>query len=410
MFVGILTLFSALLISAVAIYYSVIGLTAIFSAAAVAIIIMGVALELGKLITVVWLHQNWKTAPKLIKGYLCTALVVLMLITSMGIFGFLSKAHMDQSVPTGDVADKLALIDEKIKTQRDNVETARRAMSQLDAQVDQILGRSDDEKGAERAVQIRRNQARERASLQADIAKAQIEIAKLNEERAPIAKDLRKVEAEVGPIKYIANFFYGETDQNILEKAVTWVILILIFVFDPLAIVLLIAAQISLHGKLNFKFKSKERNDELVQENTTQKRSGEETPPSSQPVIGTVDEGSGGEQSTDKESPTGNDVAEEANRKIASIEKESNIESTISSIEEIKKAEDKSALDEWNEMIAEAERAAAEEEKRIQDEAAQEALKWAQEQEEKAQEEAKKKELTWYEKDGPKQIKQSRPI
>ncbi len=407
MFVGLITLLIALSISAVAIYYSVVGLTAIFSAAATAIIIMGVALELGKLVTVVWLHQNWRTAPKLIKSYLVVALVVLMLITSMGIFGFLSKAHMDQSVPTGDVADKVALIDEKIKTQRDNIEAARNALKQMDAQVDARLTRSEDEKGAERAIQIRRAQAKERASLQNDIAKAQAEIAKLNEERAPVAKDLRKVEAEVGPIKYIANFFYGDTDQNILEKAVTWVILILIFVFDPLAIVLLIAAQISLHGRLSFDFKRKERNYELVQTETPPQRAGEETPTTQQSDVGTVDEGSGRDQQQDT-TVAERDPADEANEKIAEIDREIDVDAALASVEEVKKEEEKSALDEWNAMIAEAERA-AEAEKQLQDEAAQEALKWAKEQEEKAEEEAKKKELTWYEKDGPNQIKHSRP-
>jgi hypothetical protein len=407
MFVGLITLLSALSISAVAIYYSVIGLTAIFSAAATAIIVMGVTLELGKLVTVVWLHQNWKTANRLIKSYLVVALVVLMLITSMGIFGFLSKAHMDQSVPTGDVADKVALIDEKIKTQRDNIEAARNALKQMDAQVDARLTRSDDEKGAERAIQIRRVQAKERASLQNDIAKAQTEIAKLNEERAPVAKDLRKVEAEVGPIKYIANFFYDDTDQNVLEKAVTWVILILIFVFDPLAIVLLIAAQISLHGRLGFNFKHKERNYELVQAAPPPQGTGQEESTAQQSSVGTVDQRSGGDRHQDT-TVAESDSADKANEKIAEIEQEVDIDAALASVEEIKKEEEKSTLNEWNAMIAEAERA-AEAEKQLQDEAAQEALKWAKEQEEKIEEEAKKKELTWFEKDGPTQIKKSRP-
>jgi hypothetical protein len=378
MFVGLLTLLSALSISAVAIYYSVIGLTAIFSAAATAIITMGVVLELGKLVTVLWLHQNWTTAPKLVKGYLSTALVVLMLITSMGIFGFLSKAHMDQSVPTGDVADKVALIDEKIKTQRDNIDTARKALAQMDSQVDQMLGRSDDERGAERAVQIRRNQAKERSALQADIAKAQTVIASLNEERAPIAKELRKVEAEVGPIKYIANFFYGDTDSADLETAVTWVIIILIVVFDPLAIVLLIAAQLSLQGRWNFKFSSPAE------------------PVVAAPVVAAP-------------APDINKEIEEANSLIAEIPKEPDVDSAIASAEEVKQQE-VSALDQWNKMIEEAEREVAKvDETRLQDTAATEAIRWAQEQEALAQEEIKKKELTWFEKDGPNQVKKSRP-
>lgn len=243
--VAYLALISGLSISAVAVYYSVIGLTAIFAAAAVPIIIMGIVLELSKLVATVWLKQNWLTAPAVIKVYLTSAVVVLMFITSMGIFGFLSKAHLDQNVPTGDVADKIALIDEKIKTQRENIDAARKALKQMDESVDQVMARSTDERGAERAAQLRRQQSKERATLQQEISNAQGNITALNDERRPIAKDLRAIEAEVGPIKYIAAFIYGETDKNILEKAVTWVILIIVVVFDPLAIILLLAAQTS---------------------------------------------------------------------------------------------------------------------------------------------------------------------
>jgi hypothetical protein len=244
--IAYLTLISGLTISAVAVWYSVAGLVAIFAAAAVPIIIMGVTLEISKLVATVWLKMNWSRAPKLMRAYLLTAIAVLMLITSMGIFGFLSKAHLDQAVPTGDIAAKVQILDEKIKTERDTIESSRRVLAQLDLAVDQIMARSTDEKGAERAVQIRRNQTRERTKLQNEIAAAQKKIAVYNEERAPIAKDLRAVEAEVGPIKYIASLIYGENpDANVLEKAVTWVIIIIVFVFDPLAVILLLASQYS---------------------------------------------------------------------------------------------------------------------------------------------------------------------
>ena len=243
MFLTWLMLFVALCLSAVAAFYSIVGLTAIFAAAVVPIIIMGSILEIAKLTVTVWLHEYWRQVKFTMKAYLVPAVGILMIITSMGIFGFLSKAHLDQAVPTGDVAAQVALIDEKIKTQRDNIEAARRALSQMDAQVDQLLGRSADERGVERAVQVRRNQTAERNRLQADIGRAQAEIARLNEQRAPIAADLRKVEAEVGPVKYIAALIYGDDpDANLLEKAVRWVIIILVVVFDPLAIFMLLAA------------------------------------------------------------------------------------------------------------------------------------------------------------------------
>jgi hypothetical protein len=241
-----LLLLTGLIISAVAIYYSVIGLAAIFAAAAVPVYIMGTTLEVAKLVCASWLKANWERVPLMMKTYMTIAVVVLMLITSMGIFGFLSKAHLDNNLIGGDVVDKVAIIDEKIKTQRDNIEASRKALLQMDSQVDQLLGRSADEKGAERAVQVRRNQARERSRLQNEITESQSTIAKLNEERAPIAKDLRKVEAEVGPIKYIAKLVYGDNpDANLLEKAVTWVIIVIVVVFDPLAVIMLLAAQMT---------------------------------------------------------------------------------------------------------------------------------------------------------------------
>jgi hypothetical protein len=237
-----LMLVVALCLSSVAAFYSIVGLTAIFAGAVVPIVIMGSILEVAKLVVTVWLHEYWRQCRWIMKMYLVPAVGVLMLLTSMGIFGFLSKAHLDQAVPTGDVAAQVSLIDEKIRTERDNIEAARRALAQMDAQVDQRLSRSDDDKGAERAVQIRRAQARERQQLQTDIAAAQKKIAALNEERAPVASQLRKVEAEVGPIKYIAALIYGDNpDANLLERAVRWVIIVLVAVFDPLAVIMLLA-------------------------------------------------------------------------------------------------------------------------------------------------------------------------
>jgi len=245
-FIAWSTLVSGLTVSAVAIYYSVAGLVAIFSAAVIPIIVMGVALEISKLAGTVWLKQNWSRAPNFIRAYLLAAIAILMLITSMGIFGFLSKAHSDQSLVSGDVQSKIAIYDEKIKTARDNIDANRKALKQMDEAVDQVMGRSSDEKGAEKAVAIRRSQQKERARLQSDIAAEQKTIATISEERAPIAAEVRKVEAEVGPIKYIAAFIYGDNpDANILEKAVTWVIIIIVVVFDPLAVILLLASQYS---------------------------------------------------------------------------------------------------------------------------------------------------------------------
>ena len=236
-------LLTALTLSVIAAWYSIQGLMAIFAAAVMPIIIMGGALEVAKVVTTVWLHYYWDRASWAIRGYLVPAVVILALITSMGIFGFLSKAHMDQAVPSGDVAAQVSILDEKIKTEHDNIDANKKALQQMDAQVDQMLWRTDTDKGAERAVQIRKQQAKERNSLQRDIQDSQNKIVKLQEERAPVASKLRKVEAEVGPIKYIAALIYGDNpDQNLLERAVRWVIIILVLVFDPLALCLVIAS------------------------------------------------------------------------------------------------------------------------------------------------------------------------
>jgi hypothetical protein len=244
MIFGIFVMTVALLISAVAAYYSISGLTAIFAAAAVPIVIMGAALEAGKIVATLWLHKYWPRASIHFKLYLIPAIVVLMLITSMGIFGYLSKAHGDQGLVSGDALAKVAVYDERIQTAKDNIAAARKALQQLDAAVDQSLSRSTDERGADKAVAIRRTQQKERARLTEEIAQEQKTISQLNTERAPLAADLRKVEAEVGPIKYIAALIYGDSpDANLLERAVRWVIILLVFVFDPLALILILAAE-----------------------------------------------------------------------------------------------------------------------------------------------------------------------
>lgn len=242
MIFGYLILLIAILISAIAAYYSVVGLTAIFAAAVLPVMIMGGALEAGKIVATVWLHNNWQRIGWAFKTYLVPAIVFLMVLTSMGIFGFLSKAHSDQGLVSGDSQAKIAIYDEKIKTARDNIDTNRRALKQMDEAVDQIMGRSTDEKGADRAVSVRRGQQKERARLLSEIDAEQKKIAKLNEEAAPLRAENRKIEAEVGPIKYIAALIYGDNpDANLLEAAVRWVIILIVIVFDPLALTLILA-------------------------------------------------------------------------------------------------------------------------------------------------------------------------
>jgi len=258
MFLSLVTLLVALGLSVIAAYYSIAGLAAIFAAAVVPIIIMGSVLEAAKIVATLWLHEYWRQARFLMKLYLVPAVVMLMLITSMGIFGFLSKAHSDQTLSTGDIGANISLYDEQIKVERDNIENARALIAQLDGVVNALTtgqdrtGRRADGSeftisSAERALTTRRSQQKDRDALTKKIEEAQNRILEFQKKKAPIAAEQRKVEAEVGPIKYIAALIYGDNpDTNVLERAVRWVIILLVCVFDPLAIMMLLAATESL--------------------------------------------------------------------------------------------------------------------------------------------------------------------
>lgn len=237
---------TAFLISAIAEYYAIAGLVAIFSSSPIGAIILGCALAAGKLVAASWLYRNWKEAPKLLKYYFTFAVLLLSMITSMGIFGYLSKAHLDQNIVSGGVVAQVQVIDDKIKAERDNIDTAKKALKQLDEAVDQVMARSTDEKGADKAAALRRSQNKERRTLLSSIEESQKTIFKLQEQKAPIAEDLRKIEAEVGPIKYVAELIYGESSVEVIDKAVRLVIILIISVFDPLAILLLIAANMEM--------------------------------------------------------------------------------------------------------------------------------------------------------------------
>jgi len=273
MWFGILTLATALIISISAAYYSILGLTAIFAAAFWPIVILGSSLEVGKVVSTLWLHKYWNRAELQYKVYLCSAVAILMLLTSMGVFGFLSKAHSDQSLVSGDVIAKISIYDEKIKQSRDNIDMARKALVQMDAAVDQTMSRSTTESGADKAAQLRRSQANERNRLLKEIDTEQKKIQTLNDQRAPIAAEVRKVEAEVGPIKYIAALIYGDNPEaNVLEKAVRWVIILIVIVFDPLALTLLLAATKTLEWERGInvmastarRYKDEEQSDSAV--------------------------------------------------------------------------------------------------------------------------------------------------
>lgn len=233
---------NALTLSFIAEYFAIMGLMAIFSGAPISIAVMAGVLGVAKIVVTSWLYRNWKDTSLILKSYFVAAIAVLMLLTSMGIFGYLSKAHLEQGLVSGDAAAKVALIDEKIKIHKENIDAARKTLNQLDNQVNAALERSTTESGADRSASIRRGQGRERTSILSTIEAGQKEISKLTEEKAPLAIELRKIQAEVGPIKYIAALIYDEAaSEEILEKAVRWVIILIVFVFDPLAVLMFIA-------------------------------------------------------------------------------------------------------------------------------------------------------------------------
>ena len=244
MFLTILTFISAISISIIAAGYSIIGLATLFAGAAMPIIAMGSALEIGKLVAASWLYNNWSSTmvPKALKAYLFTAIIVLVFITSMGIFGFLSKAHLDQVQPTSGNTIKIKTIDNQIVRQQNIIDRSEKTLTQLDKSIEVFLNNDF----ASRGLKERQKQEEERNQLNTAIKSASDEIAKLSNEKATLQLAQDKIEAEVGPIKYIAELIYGKDAQSYFNEAVRIVILILIFVFDPLAVLLLIAANISL--------------------------------------------------------------------------------------------------------------------------------------------------------------------
>ena len=268
MFLTLLTFISAISISVIAAGYSIIGLATLFAGATTAIIAMGGALEVGKLVAASWLYNNWRSdVPRLLKAYLFIAIIVLVFITSMGIFGFLSKAHLDQVKPTSSNNIKIELIDNQIISQEKIIERSQNTLTLLDKALEVYI----DKEYVTRGLKERKKQKPERDALTLAINEASDKITELSDKRGSLKLEQDKIEAEVGPIKYIAELIYGDEAKNYFDHAVRIVILILIFVFDPLAVLLLIAANISLRQwrlARNEKQKIKEEEDK---ENKKQK-------------------------------------------------------------------------------------------------------------------------------------------
>ena len=247
MFTILITFLSAISISVIAAGYSIVGLATLFAGAVVPIIAMGSALEVGKLVAASWLYNNWHNnlVPRTLKAYLFFAIIVLVFITSMGIFGFLSKAHLDQVKPQSSNNIKIELLDTQINQQQIIIDRSQKTLTLLD----QTLEKYIDMEYVTRGLKEREKQKPERDALTLAINQASDKISELTNEKSSLKLEQDKIEAEVGPIKYVAELIYGDEAKDHFDEAVRWVIIILIFVFDPLAVLLLIAANISLRTR-----------------------------------------------------------------------------------------------------------------------------------------------------------------
>ena len=241
--INILALISALAISVVAGYFSILGLTAIFSGAFWPVIIMGSVLEIGKLVTASWLYRNWHLVTGIVKAYLTASVILLMFITSMGIFGFLSKAHIEQQLAAdgGDQA-QVEILDSKIQYQQELIDDVDKQISQIDDNITKMTEKGQTKSSLAAITQQRKS----RDGLVSKKDTLITTMTSLKTDKITVETKIKQIEAEVGPIKYIANLIYDRTDANQLEKAVKFVIIMLVIVFDPLAVVLLIAANIGL--------------------------------------------------------------------------------------------------------------------------------------------------------------------
>lgn len=261
MFAFILFL-SAFILSAVAEYFAIAGLIAIFAAAPISAIVLGASLAVGKLVAASWLYRNWVTAAAFLKWYFTAAVLILSIITSLGVFGYLSKAHLEHTASSGDTSASIGIIEERIKVQQDIIERARKDLKTLDAQIEKYTEVGSVSKG----VKVRNDQKQERAVLNKEIDDAQTQIVTLREELVPLKLESKRVETEIGPIKYIAELIYGSAEQDIIDKAVRAVIILIIFVFDPLAILLLIAANMEVAKPTEKKLEVEEETEEVEKE------------------------------------------------------------------------------------------------------------------------------------------------
>ena len=233
--INYLAFLTSLLVAGVAAYFSVIGLATIFAGSFWPVVIMAGALEIGKIVTAGFLHIRWSDINNWFKVYLSSAVVVLMLITSLGIFGFLAKANIEQTLQGDRFSLELSIIDKRLEAKEKELERYEERLSNLDYIID--TARPQDRN------YIDRRQRDERAEIAIDIDNVVAEIVVLNEDKLPLQREQLVQEGEIGPIKYVAEMIYGEdVAKDKLDNAARILIFFIIFAFDPLAILLLVAS------------------------------------------------------------------------------------------------------------------------------------------------------------------------
>ena len=243
MILTILLLISGLAVSIIGAYYSILGLAALFAGAYWAVVTMGVTLEVAKLVTVSWLYRNWKLdlLPQSIRMYLLSAVLMLMFITSIGIFGFLSKAHLDTSAPNTGNRLLVKNIERQIESEKKAITGAQKIVDQLDKALDKVI-----DKDADKGLIERQKQQNERNRANNIITNSSNKITQLSNQKLNYDKNQLAIDKEIGPFKYVAEILFGDADDGNLDRAVRFVIICLLFVFDPLAVLMLVAVNVSI--------------------------------------------------------------------------------------------------------------------------------------------------------------------
>lgn len=236
-----------MLLSTISAFYSIVGLASIFSGAFWAIIVLGITLEICKVSSVGWLSSHWSIAPLSLKLYLIPAVLILMLITSMGTFGYLSKAHLAQSAQINQSQFQIQPLEYQIKLEESKLRNAQTSLDTLDKFVNSSTDQND-------GIYIRSRQTKERKQINVEIDDSTRKLQNLNAQLLPLRTTQQAAEAEVGPLKYISELLYGKDAENHFDDAVRAVIILIVIVFDPLAIILLIAANFGLAYKVKKKY------------------------------------------------------------------------------------------------------------------------------------------------------------